>query len=74
MYKRQALSFQQDTPQDITIEGSEADVEIKNIRIYNRALSDDEVLENRMVDAGSSDDMMRLYEENDILGLSLIHI
>lgn len=27
-------------------------------------------LENRMVDAGSSDDMMRLYEENDILGSS----
>ena len=70
----------------ITVDSASADVELKNIRIYNRALSDDEVLDKRMVDAGSSDDMMRLYEENDILGgsgdvdidklraLSLIHI
>ena len=60
--------FRQDTPAGITVDSASADVELKNIRIYNRALSDDEVLENRMVDAGSSDDMMRLYEENDILG------
>ena len=60
--------FRQDTPAGITVDSASADVELKNIRIYNRALSDDEVLENRMVDADSSDDMMRLYEENDILG------
>lgn len=60
--------FRQDTPAGITIDSSSADVELKNIRIYNRALSDDEILDNRMVDADSSDDMMRLYEENDILG------
>lgn len=60
--------FRQDTPAGITVDSASADVELKNIRIYNRALSDDEVLDNRMVDAGSSDDMMRLYEENDILG------
>ena len=62
--------FQQDNPQGITITSEMADVEIKNIRIYNRALSDDEVLENRMVDSESLDDMMRLYEENDVLGIS----
>ncbi len=60
--------FRQDNPAGITIDSSSADVELKNIRIYNRALSDDEILDNRMVDAGSSDDMMRLHEENDILG------
>ena len=60
--------FRQDTPAGITIDSASADVELKNIRIYNRALSDDEILDNRMVDADSSDDMMRLYEENDILG------
>lgn len=60
--------FRQDNPQGITIDSSTADVEVRNIRIYDRALSDDELLENRMVDAGSTDDMMTLYEENDILG------
>ena len=62
-----AFSFQQDTPQDITIVGSEADVEIKNIRIYNRPLSDDEELDNRIVDADTLDEMVRLFDINDIL-------
>ena len=62
-----AFSFQQDAPQDITIEGSEADVEIKNIRIYNRPLSDDEELDNRIVDADTLDEMVRLFDINDIL-------
>ena len=62
-----AFSFQQDTPQDITIEGSDADVEIKNIRIYNRPLSDDEELDNRIVDADTLDEMVRLFDINDIL-------
>jgi len=60
--------FRQEHPADITIDSGMADVELKNIRIYDRALTDDEILENRMVDAGSTDDMMHLYEENDILG------
>ncbi|MEY8684837.1 hypothetical protein AB9N12_01405 [Bacteroides sp. AN502(2024)] len=60
--------FRQDHPAGITIDSGMADVELKTIRIYDRALTDDEILENRMVDAGSTDDMMRLYEENDILG------
>ena len=62
-----AFSFQQDTPQDLTIEGSGADVEIKNIRIYNRPLSDDEELDNRIVDADTLDEMVRLFDINDIL-------
>ena len=60
--------FRQETPVGITLDSGMADLEVRNIRIYNRALTDDEVLENRMVDAGSTDDMMLLYEENDILG------
>ena len=60
--------FRQEHPAGITIDSGKADVEVRNIRIYNRALTDDEILENRMVDSDSTDDMMRLYEENDILG------
>lgn len=63
-----AFNFQQDTPQEITLDSTGADVEIRGIRVYNRALSDDEELENAMVDADGTDTMMALYEENDILG------
>ena len=63
-----AFNFQQDIPQEITIDSTGADVEIRSIRVYNRALSDDEELENAMVDADGTDTMMALYEENDILG------
>ena len=63
-----SFSFQQDTPQRITVDSSEADVEIKSIRVYNRALSDDEELDNHMVDSDSTDAMMEIYSFNDILG------
>lgn len=63
-----SFNFQQDTPQDITIDSTGADVEIRSIRIYNRAVSDDEELENRIVDAETSEQMMSLYDDNNILG------
>ena len=63
-----SFNFAQDVPQDIVIDSSEADVEVRNIRIYSRAISDDEELENRIVDADTSGGMIELYEENDILG------
>ena len=63
-----SFNFRQDTPQEITIDSSEADVEIKSIRVYNRAISDDEELENRMVDSETTDEMMEIFSENDIIG------
>lgn len=61
-------SFRQDSPQEIIIDSAEADVEVKNIKVYSRAISDDEELENRMVDSETTDEMMDVYEENDIIG------
>ncbi len=63
-----SFNFRQDNPQEITIDSAEADVEIKSIRVYNRAISDDEELENRMVDSETTDEMMEIYSENDIIG------
>ena len=63
-----SFNFQQDTPQEITVDSSGADVELRTVRVYSRALSDDEELENAMVDAEDTDTMMGLYEKNDILG------
>lgn len=63
-----SFSFQQEEPQFLTIDSSEADVEVKSIRVYNRALSDDEELDNRIVDASTPEEMMTLYDDNNILG------
>ncbi|BDW76547.1 hypothetical protein BFINE_23420 [Bacteroides finegoldii DSM 17565] len=63
-----AFSFRQDNPKYITIDSAGADVEVKSVRIYTRRLSDDEELENRMVDSVDGEEMIALYEENDILG------
>lgn len=63
-----SFSFQQETPQEITVDSTGADVELRTVRVYSRALSDDEELENAMVDAEDTDTMMELYGKNDILG------
>lgn len=63
-----AFSFRQDTPQEITIDSTEADIEIKSVRVYNRALNDDEELENRIVDCDTIEEMMGEFSINDILG------
>ena len=42
--------FSQDNPVPITIDSSKADVEIRKIRIYDRAISDDEELNNQIID------------------------
>ena len=63
-----SFNFAQDNPQYITFDSADADVEIKSVRIYGRALSDDEELDNRTVDADTSEEMMALFDDNNILG------
>lgn len=60
--------FRQDNPVGITLDSAAADLEVKNIRIYDRALSDDEELDNSIVDASSAEEMMAEYTDNDIVG------
>ena len=61
-------NFQQDTPQGITLSSEGATVEVRNLRLYNRALGDDEEADNHIVDRQTLDEMARLFEENDVLG------
>lgn len=63
-----SFNFAQDNPQYITFDSADADVEVKSVRIYARALSDDEELDNRTVDADTGEEMMALYDDNNILG------
>jgi CotH protein. len=60
-------SFLQSVPENIKINSEYSDVEIRNIRAYNRALSDDEILTNYIVDRPAGDEMILLFNENDVL-------
>lgn len=63
-----SFNFAQENPKNIVFDSSEADIEIRNIRIYNRAISDDEELDNYMVDSSDVETLMKLYDDNNILG------
>ena len=60
-------SLLQDEPANIRIKSESADVEVRNLRIYNRALGDDEELANYMVDRPTSDEMVFLFEKNQVM-------
>lgn len=60
-------SLMQNSPAKIEVSSEAADVELRNVRIYNRALSDDEMLANQMVDRPTADDMVIMFQKNDVL-------
>ena len=60
-------AFSQRTPQDIVFDSSGADLDVRSLRIYNTALSDDEVLNNYITDRPELDEMLELQKRNDVL-------
>ena len=60
-------SLLQAEPTNIRITSESADVEVRNLRVYNRALGDDEELANFMVDRPTSDEMVVLFEKNQVM-------
>ena len=60
-------SLLQAEPMNIRITSESADVEVRNLRVYNRALGDDEELANYMVDRPTSDEMVVLFEKNQVM-------
>lgn len=60
-------SLLQAEPTNIRITSESADVEVRNLRVYNRALGDDEELANYMVDRPTSDEMVVLFEKNQVM-------
>lgn len=50
----------------ITIGGTGADVDIASIRAYSRSLSPDEVLNNTMLYQSDVNEMLKIYDNNDI--------
>ena len=60
-------SLLQTEPTNIKITSESADVEVRNLRVYSRALGDDEELANYMVDRPTSDEMVVLFEKNQMM-------
>ena len=61
-------NFMQDMPKGITLDSTGADVEVRTVHVYDRALSDDEEMDNHIVNRQTLDEMAALFEENDVLG------
>ena len=53
------------TPKGITISSAGADVAIRNIRVYEKALNDDEVLSNYIYTRPTANEIITLYHSND---------
>ena len=60
-------SMIQQTPANIRVLSDDADVELRNLRIYDRAISDDEELSNYIVDRKTSDEMVVLFQSNAVM-------
>lgn len=63
----QTESMRQEEPVNITVSSDAADVELRNLRVYSRGLTDDEELTNYMVDRPTSDEMVMLFQKNDVM-------
>lgn len=60
-------SLLQASPAGIRISSDAADVDLRMLRVYDRALTDDEMLSNYIVDRLTTEEMVRLYRKNDVL-------
>ena len=67
-------NFVQNSPVGITFDSAAADIELRSIRIYDRALLDDELVDNFIVDRKTVNEMLSKYQENDVLENGLYDI
>jgi hypothetical protein len=59
-------SFLQGLPANIRINSEYADIDLRAIRVYNRALSGDEILDNYIIDRTTGEEMILLFNNNDV--------
>ena len=63
----EADTFLQDSAQGITLDSTFAKLETRYVRVYNRALTDDELLGNHIVGRPDADEMAALADSNDVM-------
>lgn len=61
--------LQQATAQPLVLDSTHANVEFCSLRVYDNALSDDEVLTNYITSRPTLEEMLELRERNDVLDL-----
>lgn len=59
--------FNQTEAQEITLTSDCADIEIRTVRVYNRAITDDEEFGNFAIDRQTVDEMSELVTNNDVM-------
>ena len=64
----QADTLLQVASKPIDVTSQHADVRLRAVRLYGRALSDDEVLSNYIASRPDAAEVVTLYERNDVLG------
>ena len=64
----QADALLQATSKPIDVTSQHADVRLRAVRLYSRALSDDEILGNYIASRPDASEVVALYERNDVLG------
>ena len=64
----QADTLLQVASKPIDVTSQHADVRLRAVRLYGRALSDDEVLSNYIASRPDASEVVSLYERNDVLG------
>lgn len=60
----QGLNLVQDSPKGITFDSEKADVYVRSVRIYKRALNRNELLSNQIVDQPTLAEMLAMHERN----------
>ena len=67
-------NFVQNAPVGISFDSAAADIELRSVRVYDRALSDDELVDNFIVDRKTVSEMLAKYQDNDVLENGLYDI
>lgn len=68
------FDFRQSPALPLLFSAAGADVEVRSVRMYSRALSDDEMLDNHIADIRDTDEMVEAYQANDVLTASGVDV
>jgi hypothetical protein len=61
-----SFSFEQNNPKEIVLGSPDCDLYIYRFKVYNRALSNEDILKNFIADARTPDELIRRYTRNQI--------
>ncbi|MBP3589094.1 MAG: hypothetical protein J6J61_00835, partial [Muribaculaceae bacterium] len=64
------FDFRQSPGLPLLFSAAACDVEVRSVRMYSRALSDDELLDNHIADIRDADEMVGAYRANDVMTAS----